>query len=78
MAHFVRMVPMGANNDEAIVREWLIEVGQLVEAREPIVSVETDKSILEVEADVAGRLVRRLVDEGASVRVGDPVAEIEP
>lgn len=77
MMHLVRLAPLGPNTEEAIVRDWLIEVGQTVEAREPLLSVETDKSSIDVESDVSGRLVRRLVEKGAAVRPGEPVAEIE-
>jgi pyruvate dehydrogenase E2 component (dihydrolipoamide acetyltransferase) len=71
------MVPLGPNNDEAVVHEWLIEVGQTVEVSEPIVSVETDKAVIEIESDVSGKVVRKLVEKGMSVRTGDPLAEIE-
>ena len=55
MPHLVRMVPLGPNNDEAVAHEWLIDVGQPVEAKEPLVSVETDKTVIEVEFDVTGK-----------------------
>ena len=77
MPHVVIMVPLGPNNDEGVVHEWLIEVGQTVEAREPLVSVETDKTVIEVEADVSGKVIRKFVEKGAAVRAGDPLAEIE-
>lgn len=77
MTHVVRLAPLGPNTEEAIVQDWLIDVGQSVEAREPLLSVETDKSVIDIESDVSGRLVRRLIEKGATVRAGDPLAEIE-
>lgn len=76
MNHVVSMASLGPSVEEAIVHEWLVDVGQAVEAREPILSVETEKSVIEIEADVAGTLVGRLVEVGATVRIGDALAEL--
>ena len=76
MAHTVVLPNIGKTIEEAKIEEWLVEVGDIVEKGEPIVTVETDKTTVEVASTADGALTRRLVNEGDPVKIGDPVAEI--
>ena len=77
MAHTVVLPNIGQTIEEAKIEEWLVEVGDVVEKGEPILTVQTDKTTFEVASTAAGALASRLVNEGDPVKTGDPVAEIE-
>lgn len=77
MTHVLYLPPLGQTFEEATVNEWLLKSGDAVEKGEPILVVEIDKTTLEINSDVNGRITRLLVEPGATVRVGDPIAEIQ-
>ncbi len=52
----MRMPDLGTVDDTIKVVKWLVEVGQPIRRGQPVVEVETDKSILEVESTVTGTL----------------------
>jgi pyruvate dehydrogenase E2 component (dihydrolipoamide acetyltransferase) len=59
-----------------IVR-WLKNVGDTVTLGEPLVEVETEKSMIEIEATSSGRLVQILLQPEQEATVGDRIAWIE-
>src|SRR6185312_4977797 len=59
------------------VTRWLKNVGDTVALGEPLVEVETEKSMVEIEATVSGRLVEILVQVGQEASVGDQIARLE-
>lgn len=73
----LRVPQLGNGVDEATVLEWLIGVGESVEQGEPVVTVETDKATSDLEAPVGGTLITVLVEDGATVGVGDVLGEFE-
>jgi pyruvate/2-oxoglutarate dehydrogenase complex dihydrolipoamide acyltransferase (E2) component len=77
-----RLVPVtlphwGLTMEDAVVNEWMVDVGEQVSEKEVLLTVETDKTTAEVESPAAGRVARIAVAEGDSVRPGDLLAEIE-
>ncbi|SEF77737.1 pyruvate dehydrogenase E2 component (dihydrolipoamide acetyltransferase) [Nonomuraea solani] len=74
MAGLLRMPEVAANAGEAVLQAWAVPVGAPVKAGDVIATVETDKAVVEVAAETDGVLVRTLVDEGATVAVGTPIA----
>jgi pyruvate dehydrogenase E2 component (dihydrolipoamide acetyltransferase) len=61
--------------EEVKVARWLVAEGELVSTGQPIVEIETDKAMSEVEAP-AGGTIRRLVAEGEFVSAEAVLAEI--
>ena len=59
-----------------IVR-WLKDVGDEVRAGEPLLEVETEKSMVEIEAAVSGRLAEILAPVDQQAQVGDQIAWVE-
>ena len=59
------------------VVRWMKHVGDSVVAGEPLLEVETEKSVVEIEAAATGRLAQILVQVESSAAVGDQVAWIE-
>jgi pyruvate dehydrogenase E2 component (dihydrolipoamide acetyltransferase) len=59
------------------VVRWLKKVGDTVAAGEPLLEVETEKAVVEIEAAASGRLAQILVPVDGQAAVGDQVAWIE-
>ena len=65
------LVPvLGESITEATVSKWLKKEGDIVEADEPIVELETDKVNLEVPSPVSGTLTEINSKDGSTVEVG--------
>lgn len=71
----LRMPKLGMEMTEGTVADWLVADGTSVVVGQPVCVVETEKVEHEVEAPEAGRL-HHLVPAGATVDVGEPVAEL--
>ncbi len=61
---------------EGTIAEWYVEDGQLVSPGDILYELETDKTTMEIEAPVAGR-VRRIGLEDETYPVGELIATIE-
>jgi 2-oxoglutarate dehydrogenase E2 component (dihydrolipoamide succinyltransferase) len=67
---------LGETADGAVIEQWLVQVGDRVEAGQPLVSVETDKVRTEVSAPVSGIVSEILVEPDEDVRTGDHICVI--
>ena len=76
MATNIVMPQLGESIIEGTVGKWLKQVGDSVEQYEPILEVITDKVTTEIPALAAGTLLQILIAEGATVKVGTPLAVI--
>jgi 2-oxoisovalerate dehydrogenase E1 component len=63
---------------EATIVRWLKKVGEQVTMGEPIVEVETAKSVFAVESPAAGVLAETLASEGATVDMAQSLGTIQP
>src|SRR3954466_12391866 len=72
----ITLPAMGESVTEGTVLEWRKEVGDHVEAEEPIVDVSTDKVDAEVPVPVSGRLTAIHVQADETVAVGAVLGEI--
>jgi 2-oxoglutarate dehydrogenase E2 component (dihydrolipoamide succinyltransferase) len=72
----VVMPQMGVSVSEGTVTKWLKNVGDTIEADEPLLEISTDKVDTEVPANASGILSEILVPEGATVEVGTVLARI--
>ncbi len=78
MALVTQEIPKVGLVMEAVrVTRWLKNVGDTVRLGEPLVEVETEKSVVEIEATVSGRLVEILVHVGQEASVGNQIARLE-
>ncbi len=64
------MPPLGETMDEGTIAMWLKKVGDPVEWGEPLFEVETDKTVVQVEAFGNGILREIIVPEGETVPIG--------
>ncbi len=72
----VTLPALGESVTEGTVTRWLKEVGETVEADEPLLEVSTDKVDTEVPAPFAGTLLEIVVPEDESAEVGAVLARI--
>jgi len=78
MARIAQEIPkIGLVMDAVKVVRWLKNVGDTITLGEPLLEVETEKSMVEIEATVAGRLAQILVQVDQEAAVGDRIAWIE-
>lgn len=73
MAAVVRMPALAAGATEAAVQAWLVAVGDSVEVGQEIVEIETEKAVVEYEAEQSGVVAALLVEPGAAAAVGAPI-----
>ncbi|MEN3610050.1 2-oxoglutarate dehydrogenase, E2 component, dihydrolipoamide succinyltransferase [Plantactinospora sp. ZYX-F-223] len=72
----LRMPALGESVTEGTVTRWLKEVGDTVEADEPLVEVSTDKVDTEIPSPVAGTLLEIRVSQDETAPVGADLAVI--
>jgi 2-oxoglutarate dehydrogenase E2 component (dihydrolipoamide succinyltransferase) len=71
------LVPvLGESITEATVSKWLKNEGDVVEADEPIVELETDKVNLEVPSPISGTLTKINSKDGSVVEVGSLLGSV--
>src|SRR6185312_17040269 len=63
--------------EQARLVRWLKQVGDTVTQGEPILELETEKSLVEIEATETGRLAEQLLAVDAEVHIGDQAAWLE-
>src|SRR5579859_6013639 len=62
--------------EEGTISKWLKHEGDPVAVGEPIAEVETDKANMEFNSDIAGVLLKIVVQEGQSAPLGDVIAYV--
>jgi TPP-dependent pyruvate/acetoin dehydrogenase alpha subunit len=72
----MRMPDLGTVDDTIKVVRWLVGIGQPVRRGQPIAELETDKSIVELEATATGVLQTIEVPEGNEAAAGHVIATI--
>jgi len=70
----IRMPSFGQTTDELVIVAWLKEEGDAVAAGEPLLTVQTDKAMIEVESFAAGTLLKISRRAGEIVEAGSPIA----
>ncbi len=73
----LRMPRLGETMEQGVVARWMIAEGDTYARGDAILEIETDKTVSEVPALAAGRLLRILAGPGETVAVGAPLAEVD-
>ena len=76
MAVEIRMPQLTVTMSEAKVVRWCRQEGEEVEKGQPLLEVETDKAVVEIEAVASGHLLKILAREGEVVKVDELLAVI--
>ena len=72
-----RLPDAGEGLTEAEIVEWHVAVGDTVAVNQPIVDIETAKSLVELPSPYAGVVAQILVEVGTTVDVGVPIIVID-
>ena len=68
---------LGEGLQEAEIVEWHVKPGEAIESDKPMVSVETDKAIVEVPAPYSGTVEKLFGNPGDKIHVGAPLVGFE-
>ena len=74
MPELLRMPEIAAATTSAVLAGWPVAVNTRFSASDVIATVETDKAVVDVEAEADGVILRTLVTEGTEVEVGTAIA----
>lgn len=74
MSIVIRMPQLAAGGADAAIQTWLVAPGDSVAVGQAIVEIETEKAVVEHEAEAAGTVAAILVAEGVAAPVGAPIA----
>jgi pyruvate/2-oxoglutarate dehydrogenase complex dihydrolipoamide acyltransferase (E2) component len=78
MTRVLQEIPkIGLVMEAVKVVRWLKAIGDPIRLGDPLLEVETEKSVVEIEATVAGVLAQILLVVDQEATVGDPLAWIE-
>lgn len=75
--YFLKLPKMGEGVEEAIITNWLKNVGDKIEIDDSIVEIATDKVDSDIVSEVEGKLVSKKFDVNDVVKIGDIIAIIE-
>jgi len=76
MSVTIELPHVGESVVEGTIGKWLKQPGDAVKRYEPLVEIITDKVTMEVPSPVDGSLVRLLAEEGETLPMGAPIAEV--
>lgn len=76
MAETIMMPKLGFDMAEGTLVRWVKGEGEAVNKGEVLAEIETDKATVEVESGFSGVVARHLVEQGAIVPVGTPIAVV--
>jgi pyruvate/2-oxoglutarate dehydrogenase complex dihydrolipoamide acyltransferase (E2) component len=74
----VRMPKLTDVGDSAIIVEWLVEPGSVLNEGDPLVVVDTAKVQSEIACPASGRVTELLVAEEEEVETGQVIALLAP
>jgi pyruvate dehydrogenase E2 component (dihydrolipoamide acetyltransferase) len=74
MPTLLRMPAIAAGAETAVLSEWQVQEGVPFNKSDAIATVETDKAMVDMEAEDAGVILRFLVGSGEQVEVGAVIA----
>ena len=74
MASVLRMPGVSADATEAALVDWAVQPGAQVKRGDVVASVETDKALVELEAEEDAVLLKTFASAGDAVPVGGPIA----
>ncbi len=77
MAVVFKLPDLGENIESAEVVSVAAAVGDMIEADQTIIEVETDKAVTDVPAPIGGKLIELAVAVGDKLSIGDIIAKIE-
>ena len=75
-SEIIKVPDIGGDTDVEII-EIAVSVGDVIEAEDTLITLESDKASMDVPAPKGGKVIKVLVKEGDSVSEGDDIVELE-
>ena len=75
-SEIIKVPDIGGDTDVEII-EIAVSVGDVIEAEDTLITLESDKASMDVPAPKGGKVVKVLVKEGDKVSEGDDIVELE-
>jgi pyruvate/2-oxoglutarate dehydrogenase complex dihydrolipoamide acyltransferase (E2) component len=76
MAEGIIMPELGQTESGGTIAEWLVEEGGTIEMGAPLLTVETDKTTIEIESVAEGTVLKQVFPAGTEVESGTVIAYI--
>ena len=70
-----KLPDLGEGLQDAEIVEWHVNIGDKIELDQPLVSVETDKAVVDIPSPETGIILKLYGDIGDIINVGDPLVE---
>jgi pyruvate dehydrogenase E2 component (dihydrolipoamide acetyltransferase) len=77
MSFEFKIPELGENIETGTVAKIIVSVGDQVKKDQSLIELETDKAVIEVPANKAGKISKILVSEGEEVKVGQSILVID-
>jgi len=68
---------LGESINEVEIGEWLVEVGEEVQADQELVTIESEKATVELPSPAAGTLVKIIKSQGEVASIGEVIGHID-
>src|SRR6185312_13189450 len=72
-----KLPDLGEGMQEAEIRRWLVQPGDIIKLDQPMVEVETDKAVVEIPSPIAGRVANIRVQAGQVAQLGEVLVILE-
>lgn len=73
----LKIPQQGLTIESVRIVNWNVKPGDIVNIGDIVLTIESEKSLLEVESPAKGRISKLLKDEGEEATIGEVVAIIE-
>jgi pyruvate dehydrogenase E2 component (dihydrolipoamide acetyltransferase) len=75
--HIFKLPDLGEGLQEADIREWQVQAGDVVKVDQPLLSVETAKAVNDIPSPVSGKIIKLHGAVGDTIEVGKPLVTFE-
>lgn len=76
MAEVIKMPKLGLSMQKGTIVKWLFKEGERVEKGEPLLEIETEKIVNEIESPISGILLKIYVHEGETAPILTPLGVV--
>ena len=77
MAYEFKLPELGEGLEEGEIASWLVKPGDEVKEDDSLVEIQNDKSVEELPSPVDGKIIKILIPEGETAKIGDVIVTID-
>lgn len=77
MAYEFKLPELGEGLEEGEIASWLVKPGDEIKEDDSLVEIQNDKSVEELPSPVNGKIIKILVPEGETAKIGDVIVTID-